>query len=130
MEWKSIQINKQNIKKDTGSAVLIALPHNSKYDGFEFWHSSKLVRSGSHSYAVSLSYTEDFKFKLKRVSSKTFKVLDEREISVAEFEEAFGVMNENIIEPKEKSEIEVVKHIPGKVDKEVVVDESLVRKSN
>ena len=116
MEWKTIQINKQNVKRDTGRAVLIAMPHKSDYDGFEFWHPAKLIRNGSHSYALSLSYTNEFVFKLKRISQKTFKVLDEKEISAEEFEEAFGVMNENIIPSKEQNPFET--HKPEQLEAE------------
>lgn len=125
MEWKSIRINKQNIKKDIGSAILIAMPHNSKYDGFTFWHSSKLIKSGKHSYALSLSYTDGFTFKLKRVSQKTFKVLDEKEISAEEFEKAFGVMNDNITAPKKDTECYLKIQEPEKIDKEITIVEEL-----
>lgn len=125
MEWKSIQINKQNVKKDTGSAVLIAMPHNSIYDGFTFWHSSKLIRAGKHSYALSLGYTNDFVFKLKKVSPKTFKVLDEKEIGVQEFEEAFGIMNDNIVAPKKDTESYLIVKEPEKVDKNIEILEEL-----
>lgn len=125
MEWKSIQINKQNIKNDIGKAVLIAMPHNSKYDGFTFWHSSKLIRAGKHSYALSLSYTDDFVFKLKKVSPRTFKVLDEEEISVEEFEQAFGIMNDNITAPKKETESYLIVKEPEKVNKNIEILEEL-----
>ena len=103
MKWKSIQINKQNVKHDTGRTVLIAMPHNSNYDGYEFWHPAKLVRDGYNSYAVSLSYTDDFKKEIKKMGKGRYnsnQVIAELEINAEEFEKAFEVMNDNISEPK------------------------------
>ena len=124
--WKTIQINQQNIKKDTGNAVLIAMPHNSDYDGFEFWHPAKLIRSGNHSYAISLSYNDEFTFKLKKMGKGKYNsrdVIDEREISVADFEEAFGVMNENIVAPKDKNPFETHKPEQLEAEETQVLDE-------
>lgn len=125
MSWKNININKQNIKMETGKAVLIEMPHKSKYDGFEFWHPEKLVREGRHSNAVSIGYTDEFTFKLKRVSAKTFNVLDEIIITAHEFENAFGVMDENIVEPKKDTDSYLIVDEPEKIDKDVKVIEEL-----
>lgn len=97
--WKSININKQNIKAETGKAILIAMPNNSTYKGFVFWHTKKLVHEGRHSNAVSISYTDEFKFHLFKYGKGKFNVkeiIDIEDVGVEEFEEAFGVMNENI----------------------------------
>lgn len=113
--WKNININKQNVKFDTGRAVLIAMPHSSDYDGFSFWHPSKLVREGRHSNALSIGYTDDFNFKLVKYGKGKYNsrdIIDEQEISVEEFEEAFGVMNENITSPKTKINNEYETHKP------------------
>ena len=115
--WKSFNINKQNIKADTGKAVLIACPHKSKYDGYAFWHSSKLIREGRHSNAVSISYTEEFTFNLKKYGKGRYnsrEVIDEKVIDVAEFENAFGVVNENITEKEIKNPYET--HKPQTVE--------------
>ena len=64
--WYKSQIHKNSIITDTGKSVLIALPHKSEYDGFAFWHPSKLVREGEYRNTVSISYNEDFVFKLKK----------------------------------------------------------------
>lgn len=126
--WKNININKQNIKTETASAVLFKMPHNSRYDGFVFWHSSKLVREGRHSNAVSIGYTDDFKFKLKKYGNGKYnshEVIDEKEITAAEFEEAFGIMDDNISSPKSKSNYET--HKPQEVEAvETEADENLV----
>lgn len=87
--WKNQSFNKQNIKVETLKAVLIQMPHKSKYDGFSFWHPSKLVRKGSHSYEVSIGYTDDFVFKLKKYGKGKWnsnEVIEEIEITAEEFE--------------------------------------------
>lgn len=121
MDWKSISINIQNIKTRTDRAVLINCPNKSDYAGYSFWHPAKLVRSGKHSHAVSVSYTDDFTFKLvKYGSGKTskFKVIAETAISAKEFEEMFGVMDENIIAPKEEETyVKIVEPRPLEIDK-------------
>ena len=102
--WKSLNINKQNIRAETDRAVLIACPHRSEYDGYCFWHSSKLVREGRHSGAVSVSYTEEFSFRLKKYGKGKYnsrEVIDEQTIGYDEFEEIFGVMDDNISAPDE-----------------------------
>jgi len=110
--WRTININKQNIKVDTGNAILFACPHNSDYDGWEFWHPAKLVREGRHDNAVSVSYTEDFNFILKKYGKGKWnknKILDEQQINFEEFEEMFEVMNENIKSSDYKSDFETHK---------------------
>ena len=101
--WKNLNINKQNIETETAKAVLIKMPKKSRYDGYKFWHPSKLVRNGRHSNAVSVGYTDDFTFKLKKFGNgkyNKFDVLDEIEISAEQFEQAFEVMDENIVARK------------------------------
>ncbi|MGI5846290.1 MAG: hypothetical protein ACOX7D_03890 [Alphaproteobacteria bacterium] len=104
--WKSININIQNIEVETARTILVKCPNKSKYAGWCFWHPSKLVRPGNHSYAKSISYTDDFDFKLvKYGSGKTnkFQVLEEKKISVIDFEEMFYVMDQNIVSPNKDS---------------------------
>ena len=36
MEWKKIEINRQNIETRTAKSVLINCPNKSKYKGFSF----------------------------------------------------------------------------------------------
>lgn len=92
--WRSININKQNIKANTGNAILIACPHNSDYDGYCFWHSSKLVQQGRHSNAISISYNEDFVFRVKKYRGK--QIVEQDELDYKDIEEIFSIMNENI----------------------------------
>lgn len=115
--WKNININKQNVKVDTGKAVLIQMPHNSHYDGFSFWHPAKLVRSGKNSNALSIGYNETFTFKLVKYGKGKYNlrdIIDEEEINTEEFENAFGVMNDNITNPKVKNNYET--HKPSKLE--------------
>ena len=112
MGWKNLNINTNLIKIDTGRAVLINCPHNSLYKGYSFWHPSKLVRTGRHSTAVSIGYTDDFTFKLKKYGNgKTarYEVSREVEIGVSEFEEMFKTMDMNISKPLPKNPYETHK---------------------
>lgn len=123
--WKNININSNNIKTETFKAVLIKMPHNSKYDGYVFWHPSKLVRSGNHSAVLSIAYTEDFIFNLKKYGKGKYnsrKVIDEKEITVEDFEDAFGLINKTITA---KNPYETHKPIELKAEK-VAADESLI----
>lgn len=125
--WKSININANQVKAETCRSVLIAMPHNSDYDGWVFWHPAKLVREGRHSAALSLSYTDEFVFRLKRYGHGKWnrnEVLDEKEIGAADLEEAFGVVDENIKAPEEKNAYET--HKPAELKPaEAVVPEEL-----
>lgn len=102
-EWKKIQINIQNVEAETSRAVLIKMPKNSGYNGYSFWHPAKLVRQGRHSYALSVSYTDEFTFKLLKYGKGQYnkrEIIDSKEIDSKKFEEAFYVMDKNIIAPK------------------------------
>lgn len=110
--WKNININNQNIKKETSRAILIAMPHSSDYDGWFFWHPLRLVHDGRHDYAVSIGYTDNFTFKLIKYGKGKWnkhEIIDEITISVKEFEEAFNIMDENIKAPEFKSDFETHK---------------------
>ncbi len=125
--WKNIEINIQNIETETGKATLIKMPNKSKYAGYKFWHPSKLVRYGSNSYARSIGYTDEFTFKLKKYGNgkyNKFDVINEIEISVKEFEEVFGCMEDCTRAPQNESYL-IIKE-PEKVEKEVVVENELI----
>ena len=124
--WKNIEINFQNIETDAGKATLIKMPNKSKYAEYKFWHPSKLIRYGSNSYARSIGYTDEFKFKLfKNGNGKynKFEVIDEIEIDVEEFEEAFECMND-CTRAKTDGTYLIVKE-PEKVEKEIEIEEEL-----
>lgn len=125
--WKNIEINLQNIETETEKAVLIKMPNNSNYAGYKFWHPSKLVRYGSNSYARSIGYTDQFTFKLKKYGNGKWnktQVIDEKEISVEEFEEAFDCMK-SCTRPKDNEESYLIVEEPEKVEKEIEVDGEL-----
>ncbi len=124
--WKNIEINLQNIEFETEKATLIKMPNKSEYAGYKFWHPSKLIRYGSHSYARSLSYTNDFTFKLfKNGKGKhnKFDIVDKIEIGADEFEEAFDIMSENIRDKNEETYLIV--NEPEKITKKVEIAECL-----
>lgn len=117
MNWKNINISKNNVKAETTKAVLINMPHNSDYDGYSFWHPTKLVREGRNRNSVSIGYTDDFKFRLKKYGKgkwNSHDVIDECEISAEYFEEAFHVMDENIKAKDPKSQYET--HKPNELE--------------
>lgn len=124
--WKSIQINKQNIKADTDKATLIAMPHNSDYNGFKFWFPNKLISSGKYANTISIAYNDGFIFNLKKYGKGKFnknKIIEEKQISYEEFEEAFTSMNKNISFSKNEESYLIISE-PKKVDKEIkVLDE-------
>lgn len=128
MEWKEIQVNKQNIKTYTNMSVLIAMPHNSEYDGFTFWHPAKLIKNGKQSNSISISYNDGFVFKLKKYGNgkyNKFDVIDEHQVNVEEFENAFAIMNNNIVASKKDAESYLFVKEPKKIDKEIEILEEL-----
>lgn len=91
-EWKKIAINAQNMCAETERGILIQMPHASDYDGFKFWVSKKLLRTGRHSYEYLLSVNTDMKFKLFKNGSgqyNRFKTIAEQEVSADTLAEAF-----------------------------------------
>lgn len=126
MDWKNININENLIKAETDRAVLINCPHNSEYNGFCFWYPSKLVKNGRHSTAVSIGYTDEFTFKLKKYGKGKYNsrdVINEIEINVSEFEEMFGVIDENIVSKKTVNYSETHKPIEKEAIATEVIDE-------
>jgi hypothetical protein len=126
MNWKNININTNLIKTETEKAVLFKMPHNSKYDGYVFWHSSKLVRNGRHSAAVSVGYTEEFQFNLKKYGNGVYnrrEVISEKTIGVSEFEEAFGIIDKNISKKEFKNPYETHKPVEKEAEKAEAIDE-------
>lgn len=126
--WKNIDINANQIITETEKAVLISCPRTSDFNGYSFWHPSKLVRNGKHSASLSIGYTDDFIFKLKKYGKGKFNrqtVIDEIEISVSDFEEMYEVTNENIRSPKIETESYLKIKEPTPIDVEVEVEECL-----
>lgn len=88
--WKNIYINSNLIQRDTGRAVLFAMPKNGRYAGWTFWHPEKCVH-GVHGRTdcVCIGYTDEWDFRL-------IKKDNTMNITVKEFEEAFEKMDSNI----------------------------------
>lgn len=110
--WKNININKNQVNTETEKAILINCPHNSKYDGYSFWHPKKIVREGKNSASLSIGYNNEFKFILKKYGKGKYNqnnVIDEKVILVEEFENIFRIENENIQAPIIKNEYETHK---------------------
>ena len=120
--WKTIQFNKQNIEYDTGTAVLIKLPNRSNYKGYKFWHPAKLVREmrKGNGYFLTLSYTDDFVFKVFKTDKKG-KKLDEIEFSGDGLAAEFGQLTES----DDTSYLEITE--PVKVDRKVEIIKELER---
>ena len=62
--WHKIEISSNSIEASTDKAVLIKMKHNSSYDGFVFWHPTKLVRKEGK--MLTFSFNDEFKFNLKK----------------------------------------------------------------
>ena len=78
--WIKVTVNVQNIKAETEKAVLIAMPHSSDFDGFEFWHPKKLVRQCKmgKGWIYSMSFTDEFEFKLKKMGQGRYNQSENR----------------------------------------------------
>lgn len=124
--WKKLYINKQNIKIDTGKSVLINCPNKSIYHGWCFWHPSKLVRETSYSHLLSISYTDNFDFKLikygKGKSNNTI-ILQEKHLDSKDIEDIFNPMKSNI--PDKFLEDKIIVDEPNPINPEVVIPDEL-----
>jgi len=92
--WIKVTVNVQNIKAETEKAVLIAMPHSSDFDGFEFWHPKKLVRQCKigKGWNYSMSFTDEFEFRLKKMGQGKYnksEVIAEQTILAEDIKEAF-----------------------------------------
>lgn len=120
--WKSIIFNAQNIKGYTEKAALINMPHSSKYDGWSFWHPKKLIRkAGGKGYFLSLAYTEDWRFTLKKGSQ-------EKVVGPSEIEESFSKGHKAMRFAIEQTKPYEPIHVPEKLelDEEVTVISDLL----
>ena len=124
--WKNIEINDSLVKARTAKSVLIAFPRKSQLHGYSFWHPAKLVRTGRIVNTVSIGYSGEFVFRLKKYGNGKYnkrEVVSEMEIGTDEFEQAFAGINSNDVEPDDTPEI----HIPEPLEPEnAVADESLI----
>lgn len=129
--WERINFNAQNIERETERATLIKMPKKSKYEGWAFWHPSKLVRDeGGKGYHKSFSFSDSWEFKLFK-QYKNGKG-PEQIISIEDMKETFGISNESIGNANEAHKTKEEKSYllvtePTPIDKDVEVDESLKR---
>lgn len=124
--WKNIEINDSLVKARTAKSVLIAFPRKSQLHGYSFWHPAKLVRTGRIVNTVSIGYSGEFVFRIKKYGNGKYnkrEIISEMEIVADEFEQAFAGINSNDVEPDDTPEI----HIPEPLEPEnAVADESLI----
>jgi len=110
MIWNGFAIHNNLIKVSTVKAVLIALPSNSRYAGFSFWHPRKLVKNGSMSMVL---YNDDFIFRLKKYGQGRFnqkEVLEEVELSAKDMIDIYSMFH--------SSEDVPMLHVPERLEAE------------
>lgn len=129
--WKKVQISRQNIQAETARAVLIKMPRKSEYKGYVFWHPSKLVREGKNSNALSLSYTNEFIFRLMKYGGgqyNKYEIIDVQELDSYDFEKAFRTMDENITDPGDNDDSYLIVDEPERIHREVTIDDELINR--
>ena len=94
MTWFKNRFHKNQIKHETDKAVLIAMPKNSAYNGYEFWHPSKVVKDDEKNNAIAtFSYTDEWVFKLfkQKLVNKKWEKVSEIELTADEMREVYFV---------------------------------------
>ncbi len=114
--WKSLNINKQNIKVKNDKSTLITIPHTR----WSMWVSNSLIRNGDYKNTIALIYKEDFTFRVVKYGKGKYNartILESKIIGSYELEEMLESMNLN------KNKFET--HIPTvlKVEKVEVLEE-------
>lgn len=97
--WNNVDINNNNIIKNTGDAFLIKMPNNSEYAGFQFWHPAKCCRPSRINGFTQIGFTDSWKFTLKKMGKGKYNshdVIEERTVSSAVIEEAFEITTEMV----------------------------------
>lgn len=116
--WLKLRINKQNVDI-FDNFVKINCPHNSKFNGYYFFYSQKLINFIDSS--IELLYKDDFIFRLKKKGNGRYnknKVVEEIEIDANTIEEIFDCM-----QTKDSSYL-IIKE-PHKIDKNIEILEEL-----
>ena len=116
MSWVNVNINKNQVKYNNGSASLIKLPGSED----KIWVPNKCIREGVHMAALNVGFNEDWSYHAVRV--KTIKF----DISGKDVIEAFSNMD---VVDRQAAEIEIYEHFPARIKSKGVktVDPSLVR---
>lgn len=96
--WKSVKINENLIRFRNEKSVKLAMPHNSDYDEYVFWISTKLVEDYRNS--TSILYTDDFTFRLLKYSQdgSDYKKVDEKIITADELVRIFSNVDDALEE--------------------------------
>jgi len=93
--WIQVTANSNLIETKTEKAVLIKLPKSK----LMFWHPAKCVRtSGKNGYLMTISFTEEFKFKCFRNGegkTTSFTKIEEVEYTAKQIQEIFAPKNES-----------------------------------
>lgn len=88
-DWQTVEANSNLIQHRTEKSVLIKLPKSE----LKFWHPAKCVRTaGKSGYFMTISFTEDFSFKVFRNGKGKHngrEVIEERLLTVDEFKGFF-----------------------------------------
>lgn len=88
--WIQIKANSNLIQTTTEKSVLIKLPKSE----LMFWHPAKCIRTnGKNGYLMTISFTEDFKFKVFRNGkgkTTSFTKIEEIEYTAKQLQEAFA----------------------------------------
>lgn len=123
--WNNLEIEKNNIKYATYKSVLIQMPHKCKFDGYKFWHPSKLVRQGRQSNIYNMAYTDEFTFHLKKYGNGRYnrnEVIDEIDISAEQMEQCFNIASDE----SEESYLRITE--PEKIEVKSEVNKDLLNK--
>lgn len=102
-QWNNINISKKKIIAENERSILIAMPSKCQYAGYSFWHLKKLVREGRSKGAISIGFTNDFLFRLRKYRSGKYnksEELDEIEVNSYVIEKAFEKSDGNIVPRK------------------------------
>lgn len=87
--WNKMYINDNQIEREFENSLLIKMPASSRYSGWMFFHPYKLVREGTHSANFSISFTDEWDFRLVKGKDQ------EMYIDNYAMLEAFGNLKEN-----------------------------------
>lgn len=77
IKWVSFRINEGAIITKTDRSLLLRMPNGSKYDGYRFWVSRKLVKDGNEVF-----FHPSFRIKIFKTEKRggEWVVTDEKEI--------------------------------------------------
>ena len=88
--WIQVKCNSNLIQTTTEKAVLIKLPKSE----LMFWHPSKCIRvTGKNDYLMTISFTDEFKFKCFRNGkgvTNSYDKIEEFEYTAKEIQELFN----------------------------------------